>query len=63
MKDGQPSFVSGKLDREGAAYGTYNDTLLLNGWGVLEINTGKQQVPGDQLMFAAGVLEGTLTAR
>lgn len=63
MKNGQPTFVSGKLDPAGAAYGTYNNSLFTNGWGVLEVNTGTQDVEGPELMFAAGYIEGVFTAR
>nr|XP_033791098.1 phospholipase B-like 1 [Geotrypetes seraphini] len=57
--------VKDVLDKNGDAYGFYNDTIQSTGWGVLDIRAGY----GDQLrkdhniMFAAGFLEGYLTAQ
>ncbi|RXN32381.1 PRKCA-binding [Labeo rohita] len=54
----------GVLDPQGDAYGYYNDTLSLTGWGVLEIRAGYGQTaePDGVTMFLAGYLEGFLTA-
>uniref|UniRef100_A0A671R185 Phospholipase B-like n=1 Tax=Sinocyclocheilus anshuiensis TaxID=1608454 RepID=A0A671R185_9TELE len=54
----------GVLDRQGDAYGYYNDTLSSTGWGVLEISAGYGQTaePDHVTMFTAGYLEGFLTA-
>ncbi|KAG7275524.1 LOW QUALITY PROTEIN: hypothetical protein CRUP_032567 [Coryphaenoides rupestris] len=51
--------------RGGAAYGFYNDTLLLTGWGVLEVRAGYGDTGQDDetTCFLAGYLEGFLTAR
>lgn len=51
--------------RGGAAYGFYNDTLLLTGWGVLEVRAGYGDTRQDDetTCFLAGYLEGFLTAR
>ena len=53
----------------GVAYGFYNNTLNETGWGVLEIHSagGSMAPPGapatnEQAMYAAGLLEGWLTA-
>ena len=50
---------------DGGAYGFYNDTLLLTGWGLLEVRAGyggKKQTD-ETTYFLAGYLEGFLTAR
>lgn len=54
----------GVLEKEGGAYGYYNDTLLLTGWGVLEIRAGYGETPesDETTSFLAGYLEGFLTA-
>uniref|UniRef100_A0A646QBX4 Phospholipase B-like n=1 Tax=Thelotornis mossambicanus TaxID=1328036 RepID=A0A646QBX4_9SAUR len=52
------------LDKNGDAYGYYNDTVLSTGWGILEIKAGygNQSVSNEIFMYAAGFLEGYLTA-
>ncbi|KAI4796679.1 hypothetical protein KUCAC02_026822 [Chaenocephalus aceratus] len=55
----------GVMESEGGAYGFFNDTLLLSGWGVLEISAGHGagSTQEDQTtFFLAGYLEGYLTA-
>ena len=61
---GQVSFISGKMDKAGAAYGYYNNTLGENGWGVLDIKAGHSSslLSNKQIMYAAGYLEGVFTA-
>lgn len=53
------------MEREGGAYGYFNDTLLLSGWGILEIRAGHGKIPQEDetTFFLAGYLEGYLTAR
>ena len=62
---GEVSYRPGVIDRvRGTAYGYYNNTLNETGWGVLEIQTAQGSVAiNKQLMYAAGYLEGVLTAR
>lgn len=52
------------LDTNGDAYGYYNDTVQSTGWGILEIKAGygNQPVSNEIFMYAAGFLEGYLTA-
>ncbi|XP_015237849.1 PREDICTED: phospholipase B-like 1 [Cyprinodon variegatus] len=54
----------GVMVKDGGAYGYFNDTLLLSGWGVLEIRAGfGGTAQGDETtFFLAGYLEGYLTA-
>uniref|UniRef100_A0A6Q2YWY3 Phospholipase B-like n=2 Tax=Esox lucius TaxID=8010 RepID=A0A6Q2YWY3_ESOLU len=54
----------GVLEKDGGAYGYYNNTLTLTGWGVLEIQAGYGEIPeSDEITsFLAGYLEGLLTA-
>lgn len=54
----------GVMEKDGGAYGYFNDTLLLSGWGVLEIKAGFGGVAQDDeiTFFLAGYLEGYLTA-
>ncbi|XP_069845765.1 phospholipase B-like 1 isoform X2 [Dipodomys merriami] len=56
--------VKNILDRNGDAYGFYNNSMHSTGWGVLEIRVGygPQTLSNDILMFVAGFLEGYLTA-
>ena len=64
---GEVSYKPGVMDRvNGTAYGYYNNTLNETGWALLEIQTKQGSISGtinSQLMFAAGYLEGVLTAR
>lgn len=56
----------GVLDIDnGVAYGIYEDTLQTTGWGKLDIvsGTGSKKYSDETIMFAAGYLEGALTAR
>ncbi|XP_075313221.1 phospholipase B-like 1 [Odontesthes bonariensis] len=54
----------GVIETEGGAYGYFNDTLLLSGWGILEISAGYGGVAQEDetTFFLAGYLEGFLTA-
>ncbi|XP_010790306.1 phospholipase B-like 1, partial [Notothenia coriiceps] len=55
----------GVMESEGGAYGFFNDTLLLSGWGVLEISAGHgagSTQEDETTFFLAGYLEGYLTA-
>ena len=63
---GEATFRPDVMDREnGTAYGYYTNTLNKTGWSVLEIQTARSSgvAANNQLMFAAGYLEGVLTAR
>ena len=64
---GNVSYKLGVMDKaRGVAYGFYNSTLNVTGWGVLEIRTAGARSRGVNdtvVMFAAGYLEGLLTAR
>jgi len=53
------------MDQEkGTAVGYYNNTMNETEWAVLEIQTRlDDSVDNKQLMYAAGFLEGVLTAR
>ncbi|KAJ7992604.1 hypothetical protein DPEC_G00280410 [Dallia pectoralis] len=55
----------GALEKEGGAYGYFNDTLAQTGWGVLEIRAGygNSREPDEITYFLAGYLEGFLTAQ
>lgn len=46
---------------KGVAYGKFTDSLFQTGWGILQIKTNKLFSDPVQ-MYAAGWLEGTLTA-
>ncbi|KAK2885030.1 phospholipase B-like 1 [Channa argus] len=55
----------GVMETDGGAYGYFNDTLLLSGWGILEICAGYGGIitqEDDTTFFLAGYLEGYLTA-
>ncbi|XP_059041988.1 phospholipase B-like 1 isoform X2 [Mustela lutreola] len=56
--------VKNVLDRNGDAYGFYNDSIKTTGWGILEIRAGygSQTLSNEITMFVAGFLEGYLTA-
>ena len=54
------------LDTDGAtAYGVFNDTVSDSGWGILNITAGRgaKQPENEDLMFAAGYLEGIMTQK
>ncbi|KAM9425887.1 phospholipase B-like 1 [Pholidichthys leucotaenia] len=55
----------GVMETAGGAYGYFNDSLLLSGWGILEISAGHggAQQEDEITFFLAGYLEGYLTAR
>eukprot|EP01130_Rhizamoeba_saxonica_P018914 TRINITY_DN9644_c0_g1_i1.p1 TRINITY_DN9644_c0_g1~~TRINITY_DN9644_c0_g1_i1.p1 ORF type:complete len:541 (-),score=112.21 TRINITY_DN9644_c0_g1_i1:31-1566(-) len=55
------SFESGVLDRNGVAFGSFQDDLDKNGWGVLSVRTNPK-FSNEMQMFAAGYLEGALTS-
>jgi hypothetical protein len=45
------------------AVGVFNDTLMETGWGILDIISGHGKPANDiDIMYAAGFLEGALTA-
>ncbi|XP_036378885.1 phospholipase B-like 1 [Megalops cyprinoides] len=54
----------GVIEKEGDAYGYFNDTLSQTGWGVLEVRAGYGETPeaDEKTLFLAGYLEGFLTA-
>uniref|UniRef100_A0AAV2LRY3 Phospholipase B-like n=1 Tax=Knipowitschia caucasica TaxID=637954 RepID=A0AAV2LRY3_KNICA len=55
----------GVMEADGGAYGFFNDSLLLTGWGVLEICAGcgtQAKSEDETTLFLAGYLEGFLTA-
>ena len=67
---GAISYKLGVYDSyKGLAYGYYQNSLSVTGWSVLEINTNGNRLASDgspegtRLMYAAGYLEGLLTAR
>jgi len=62
---GELSYKVGVIDSaHGSAYGYYNNTLNETGWGLLEIQTAQGSVAiNSQLLYAAGYLEGRLTAK
>jgi len=62
---GAASFKRGVMDREhGTAYGYYSNTINETGFAELEIQTRLGDLADNkQLMYAAGYLEGVLTAR
>nr|XP_023685648.1 phospholipase B-like 1 [Paramormyrops kingsleyae] len=55
----------GVMEKQGDAYGYFNDTLLQTGWGVLELRAGYGATPrSDEIThYLAGYLEGYLTAQ
>eukprot|EP01100_Stratorugosa_tubuloviscum_P012713 TRINITY_DN612_c0_g1_i1.p1 TRINITY_DN612_c0_g1~~TRINITY_DN612_c0_g1_i1.p1 ORF type:complete len:552 (-),score=253.66 TRINITY_DN612_c0_g1_i1:204-1859(-) len=50
-----------KVDEESVAIAQYNDTIFVTGWGTFVVNTSKSYADSAQA-FAAGLLEGALTA-
>uniref|UniRef100_A0A0B6ZKH3 Phospholipase B-like n=1 Tax=Arion vulgaris TaxID=1028688 RepID=A0A0B6ZKH3_9EUPU len=60
-------FVPDNLDwNKASAVGTFNDTILSTGWGILDLSAGHaflQDQTDSDIMFAAGYLEGVFTAR
>jgi len=62
---GAATYEPNVMDREhGTAYGYYDNSLNETGFSVLEIQTQLGDLTDDkQLMYAAGYLEGVLTAR
>ncbi|KAJ8037242.1 Phospholipase B-like 1 [Holothuria leucospilota] len=64
-QNGQFVIKLGVLDKEGLAYGVYNDTFLTTGWGVLNVKAGysSKKCPEKDVALAAGYLEGYLTSR
>jgi hypothetical protein len=54
----------GVMDKtDGTAYGYYNNTLNETGWGILELTARCRTCKNTDIMFAAGYLEGILTAK
>ena len=67
-KTGNVTYKLGVMDRKhGTAYGYFDNTLNDTGWDVLEIQTKQPEkfsaTANENLMFAAGYLEGVLTAK
>ena len=62
---GEVTYKANVMDRvNGTAFGYYNNSLNETGWAVLEITTAQgTATTNNQLMFAAGYLEGVLTAK
>lgn len=56
--------VKNIMDKNGDAYGFYNNSVETTGWGILEIRAGygSQALSNEIIMFVAGFLEGYLTA-
>ena len=54
----------GVMGTDGGAHGYFNDTLLISGWGVLDICAGYGGITQEDEtnFFLAGYLEGYLTA-
>lgn len=65
MNNGSILYKHGVLDETGLAYATFQDNLLVNGWGVLDVVSGYEKGghTDPQIMYAAGFLEGALTYR
>jgi len=64
--DGVAKYVAGHIDKTSsnvAAYGTYDVRLMSTGWNVLDIHAGYgTATSNEELMYAAGYVEGVLTA-
>ena len=63
---GEVTYKPDVMDQlHGTAYGYFSIALNETGWSVLEIQTAKasNEATNNQLMFAAGYLEGVLTAK
>nr|XP_039262472.1 phospholipase B-like 1 [Styela clava]XP_039262473.1 phospholipase B-like 1 [Styela clava] len=54
-----------EIVKEALAYGQYNDEIAEKGWGILDITatTHNMKYSPDQIMYAAGMLEGALTSK
>ncbi|XP_030834697.1 phospholipase B-like 1 [Strongylocentrotus purpuratus] len=68
QEDGTFTVSSGIIDKQGVAYGSYNNTLFQTGWGELHLFAGYSTADNVALsdadrMYAAGILEGALTAK
>ncbi|XP_073229179.1 phospholipase B-like 1 isoform X2 [Porites lutea] len=64
--EGKYHIEFGVLDKEkGVAYGIYVDNINSTGWGELDIvsGTGETSYSDTTIMYAAGYLEGALTAK
>eukprot|EP01116_Phalansterium_solitarium_P025523 TRINITY_DN9808_c0_g1_i1.p1 TRINITY_DN9808_c0_g1~~TRINITY_DN9808_c0_g1_i1.p1 ORF type:complete len:527 (-),score=200.75 TRINITY_DN9808_c0_g1_i1:373-1953(-) len=55
------SFQYGTYNTSGAAFGSFDNALNVSGWGVLKVQSNNTY-PDIVQMFAAGFLEGALTA-
>nr|XP_042130131.1 phospholipase B-like 1 isoform X2 [Peromyscus maniculatus bairdii] len=64
LPDSKTVEIKNVLDKNGDAYGYYNDSIETTGWGILEIKAGygSQTLRNSIIMFLAGYLEGYLTA-
>jgi len=64
-ESGEVSYKPGVSDSvHGTAYGYYQNSLNETGWSLLEIQTNQGEADfNTKLMYAAGYLEGRLTAR
>jgi len=63
QKDGSLVYTPDVVDTKGLAYAVFQDGLLSSGWGVFDVKSGySSSSQSDQdVMFAAGFLEGALT--
>ncbi|KAL1776026.1 phospholipase B-like 1 [Sigmodon hispidus] len=64
VPDSKTVEIKDVLDKNGDAYGFYNDSIKTTGWGILEMKVGygSQIMSNEIVMFLAGYLEGYLTA-
>jgi len=63
--NGTFTYKLGVMDKQGVAYGYYNNTLNATGWGILEVKAECTKDPCNNtiVMYGAGYLEGILTSR
>ena len=68
MDQGSAKYVAGSMNKTGAAYGYFNNTMMQTGWGTLELKAGHvdnstKSSKNTDYMYAAGYLEGIFTAK
>lgn len=63
LNDGKFTYKDGIVEGS-LAFGSYNDSVATTGWGVLNITAKRyhDKYTADQIMFAAGMLEGALSS-
>lgn len=63
ISNGKYKFEKGRVPGA-VAYGIYNDSIQETGWGVFDVKATSVggKYAGDQIMYAAGMLEGALTS-